>query len=132
MGEDNEFSYSFLWLTFRKVKKHNSLRLSKIEILVTRLSFKNSLKYGLITCCLFTQFVTHLFILFQETGTRLVRLKVIAGHNLAKKDIFGASDPYVKVDLLRSEDNSVIDVVYTRTKKRVNIINIWFNYSKFF
>jgi len=62
--------------------------------------------------------------LFQETGTRLIRLKVIAGHNLAKKDIFGASDPYVKVDLLRSEDNSVIDVVYTRTKKRVNIINI--------
>ena len=31
--------------------------------------------------------------------TRLLRLKVIAGHNLAKKDIFGASDPYLRIDL---------------------------------
>ena len=32
--------------------------------------------------------------------TRLLRLKVIAGHNLAKKDIFGASDPYLRIDLV--------------------------------
>ena len=33
-------------------------------------------------------------------GTRLLRLKVIAGHGLAKKDIFGASDPYLRIDLI--------------------------------
>jgi E3 ubiquitin-protein ligase NEDD4 len=32
--------------------------------------------------------------------TKLLRLKVIAGHNLAKKDIFGASDPYTRIDLV--------------------------------
>ncbi len=32
--------------------------------------------------------------------SRLLRLKVIAGHNLAKKDIFGASDPYTRIDLV--------------------------------
>lgn len=51
-------------------------------------------------------------------GWRLLRLKIIAGHKLAKKDIFGASDPYVKVDLIDSHDNAVIDSFYTKTKKR--------------
>ena len=32
--------------------------------------------------------------------TKLLRLRVIAGHNLAKKDIFGASDPYTRIDLV--------------------------------
>lgn len=57
----------------------------------------------------------------QERGTRLLRLKIIAGHNLAKKDIFGASHPYVKIDLVRDQDpeaGTVIDSVYTKTKKR--------------
>lgn len=54
----------------------------------------------------------------QEQGTRLLRLRIIAGHNLAKKDIFGASDPYVKIDVIRDEDDAVIDSVYTKTKKR--------------
>ena len=36
--------------------------------------------------------------------TRLLRLKVIAGHNLAKKDIFGASDPYLRIDLVRMDE----------------------------
>lgn len=49
---------------------------------------------------------------------RLLRIKIIAGHKLAKKDIFGASDPYVKVDLIDSQDNTVIDSFYTKTKKR--------------
>jgi hypothetical protein len=31
-----------------------------------------------------------------------LRLKVISGVNLAKKDIFGASDPYIKIDLVKS------------------------------
>ncbi|RWS17199.1 E3 ubiquitin-protein ligase Nedd-4-like isoform X2, partial [Dinothrombium tinctorium] len=55
----------------------------------------------------------------QDPGPiRLLRLRVIAGHNLAKKDIFGASDPYVKIDLIRNADDSVIDSVYTKTKKK--------------
>ena len=45
-------------------------------------------------------------------------MRIIAGHNLAKKDIFGASDPYVKIDVIRDEDEAVIDSVYTKTKKR--------------
>lgn len=49
---------------------------------------------------------------------RLLRIRIIAGHKLAKKDIFGASDPYVKVDLIDSQDNTVIDSFYTKTKKR--------------
>ena len=32
--------------------------------------------------------------------TKLLRLRVIGGHNLAKKDIFGASDPYTRIDLV--------------------------------
>lgn len=52
-------------------------------------------------------------------ATRLLRLKIFNGRNLAKKDIFGASDPYVRIDLLES-DKSVIDSVYTKTKKKVS------------
>lgn len=51
-------------------------------------------------------------------GLRLLRMRIIDGHKLAKKDIFGASDPYVKVDLVDSQDNTVIDSFYTKTKKR--------------
>ena len=50
--------------------------------------------------------------------TKLLRLKVIAGHNLAKKDIFGASDPYLRIDLVTASGNDVIDSVLTKTKKR--------------
>lgn len=56
-----------------------------------------------------------------DTGTgnyRILRIRIVAGHKLAKKDIFGASDPYVKVDLINSQDNTVIDSFYTKTKKR--------------
>lgn len=56
--------------------------------------------------------------MMQDQGTRLLRLRIIAGRNLAKKDIFGASDPYVKIDVIRDEDDAVIDSVYTKTKKR--------------
>ncbi|XP_012939741.1 E3 ubiquitin-protein ligase NEDD4 [Aplysia californica] len=35
--------------------------------------------------------------------TRLLRIKIVEGVNLAKKDIFGASDPYVKISLLQNE-----------------------------
>ena len=50
--------------------------------------------------------------------TRLLRLKVIAGHNLAKKDIFGASDPYLRIDLVTINGEEVEDSVLTKTKKR--------------
>jgi len=53
-----------------------------------------------------------------DNDCRLLRIRIIAGHKFAKKDIFGASDPYVKVDLIGSQDNSVIDSFYTKTKKR--------------
>ena len=45
-------------------------------------------------------------------------LQVIAGHNLAKKDIFGASDPYTKIDLVQAENGESVDEVHTKTKKR--------------
>ncbi|KAH7644454.1 e3 ubiquitin-protein ligase nedd-4-like [Dermatophagoides farinae] len=56
-----------------------------------------------------------------DTGAnscKLLRLKIHCGHNLAKKDIFGASDPYVRIDLLSKSDRSVIDSLYTKTKKK--------------
>ncbi|CAL4162583.1 unnamed protein product, partial [Meganyctiphanes norvegica] len=53
--------------------------------------------------------------------TKLLRLKVIGGSGLAKKDIFGVSDPYVKIELVKITTQSgddVIDSVLTRTKKK--------------
>ncbi|XP_039271295.1 E3 ubiquitin-protein ligase NEDD4-like isoform X2 [Styela clava] len=55
---------------------------------------------------------------------RLVRVKVLSGHNLAKKDIFGASDPYVKVSLYRPKRISLgqsyesYGTATTKTKKK--------------
>ncbi|XP_037088391.1 E3 ubiquitin-protein ligase Nedd-4-like [Pollicipes pollicipes] len=53
-------------------------------------------------------------------ATKLLSLRVISGHNLARKDIFGASDPYVRIDLVRGEGDGeeVIDAVLTKTKRR--------------
>lgn len=61
----------------------------------------------------------------QKQETKVVKIKIIGCHNLAKKDIFGASDPYVKVSLLNVGDNSnaPIDTAFTKTKKRVRIIS---------
>jgi len=50
--------------------------------------------------------------------TKILRLKVISADNLAKKDIFGASDPYVRIDLVTCRGDEVIDSVLTKTKKR--------------
>jgi E3 ubiquitin-protein ligase NEDD4 len=50
--------------------------------------------------------------------TKLLRLRVLAGHNLAKKDIFGASDPYLRIDLVTIHGEEVEDSVLTKTKKR--------------
>jgi len=73
--------------------------------------FSNKINYN--------KFNRTLLTLQDTSNIRLLRLKVFAGHNLAKKDIFGASDPYVRIDLIRNADDSVIDSVYTKTKKKV-------------
>ena len=39
----------------------------------------------------------------ESLGTRLVRLKIVNANGLAKKDIFGASDPYVQIELVDIE-----------------------------
>ena len=44
--------------------------------------------------------------------------QIISADNLAKKDIFGASDPYVRIDLVSTNGDEVIDSVLTKTKKR--------------
>ncbi|XP_043504978.1 E3 ubiquitin-protein ligase NEDD4 isoform X4 [Polistes fuscatus] len=54
----------------------------------------------------------------RDEGTRKLRLKVIAGHHLAKKDIFGASDPYVRVDLSTINGDQTVDSALTKTKKK--------------
>ncbi|XP_052098137.1 E3 ubiquitin-protein ligase NEDD4-like isoform X1 [Mytilus californianus] len=51
--------------------------------------------------------------------TKLLRIKVIKGENLAKKDIFGASDPYVKISLFRGDrDTGYIDSASTTVIKK--------------
>lgn len=59
--------------------------------------------------------------------TKVVKIRVIGCHNLAKKDIFGASDPYVKISLVNVGDNNPIDTAYTKTKKRVIFIQSFSN-----
>uniref|UniRef100_A0A8C0HPW7 C2 domain-containing protein n=1 Tax=Buteo japonicus TaxID=224669 RepID=A0A8C0HPW7_9AVES len=56
-----------------------------------------------------------------EENTRIVRVKVIAGIGLAKKDILGASDPYVKVTVY-DPVNGVLTSVQTKTIKKVTFI----------
>jgi len=58
----------------------------------------------------------------QQEGHRIVKVEIISGHSLCKKDIFGASDPYVHVTLYKPKPNGKVDVeiasVDTKTKKR--------------
>ncbi|XP_037045917.1 E3 ubiquitin-protein ligase Nedd-4 isoform X13 [Bradysia coprophila] len=51
-------------------------------------------------------------------GTSQLRIKVLGGQSLAKKDIFGASDPYVRIDLNTINGDINIDSVLTKTKKK--------------
>ncbi|XP_055324377.1 E3 ubiquitin-protein ligase Nedd-4 isoform X2 [Sitodiplosis mosellana] len=53
-----------------------------------------------------------------EEGTSQLRIKIISGQSLAKKDIFGASDPYVRIDLNTINGDINIDSVLTKTKKK--------------
>ncbi|XP_054858178.1 E3 ubiquitin-protein ligase NEDD4 isoform X2 [Eublepharis macularius] len=52
-----------------------------------------------------------------QESTRIVRLKIIAGIDLAKKDILGTSDPYVKVTVYDSA-HGILTSVQTRTVKK--------------
>ncbi|CAI5667136.1 unnamed protein product [Oreochromis niloticus] len=53
-----------------------------------------------------------------EHETRVLRVKVIAGIDLAKKDILGASDPYVKLSLYVADETRELALVQTKTIKK--------------
>ncbi|XP_029300021.1 E3 ubiquitin-protein ligase NEDD4-like isoform X5 [Cottoperca gobio] len=53
-----------------------------------------------------------------ENEARVLRVKVIAGMDLAKKDIIGASDPYVKLSLYVADENKELALVQTKTIKK--------------
>lgn len=61
---------------------------------------------------------TYNLFLQREEATSRLRLRILAGHNLARKDIFGASDPYVRIELNNINDNETVDAVLTKTKKK--------------
>uniref|UniRef100_A0A8C6Y9F4 E3 ubiquitin-protein ligase n=1 Tax=Naja naja TaxID=35670 RepID=A0A8C6Y9F4_NAJNA len=62
-------------------------------------------------------------IIFQTEESRVLRVKVVAGIDLAKKDIFGASDPYVKLSLYVADENRELALVQTKTIKKVSRSN---------
>lgn len=62
------------------------------------------------------------FCLQNDEGSSQIRVRVIAGKSLAKKDIFGASDPYVRIDLNSLNGDVNIDSVLTKTKKKVSAV----------
>ncbi|XP_050674589.1 E3 ubiquitin-protein ligase Nedd-4 isoform X2 [Leptidea sinapis] len=53
-----------------------------------------------------------------DENSFLLRLKVIGAYQLAKKDIFGASDPYVRVELQKADGDITLETYLTKTKKR--------------
>ncbi|XP_035246192.1 E3 ubiquitin-protein ligase NEDD4-like isoform X7 [Anguilla anguilla] len=53
-----------------------------------------------------------------EDESRILRVKVIAGIDLAKKDIIGASDPYVKLSLYVADENRELGLAQTKTIKK--------------
>uniref|UniRef100_A0A673LBI3 HECT-type E3 ubiquitin transferase n=1 Tax=Sinocyclocheilus rhinocerous TaxID=307959 RepID=A0A673LBI3_9TELE len=57
--------------------------------------------------------------LSESNESRILRVKVIAGIDLAKKDIIGASDPYVKLSLYVADENRELALVQTKTIKKV-------------
>ena len=52
-----------------------------------------------------------------QEQSRLLRLKVVAGYKLAKKDIFGLNHPYLKIKLINENGEKVGHSVRTKTKK---------------
>ncbi|KAK9693822.1 HECT-domain (ubiquitin-transferase) [Popillia japonica] len=55
---------------------------------------------------------------YSDEPTSNLRITVVRGIGLAKKDIFGASDPYVRIDLNTINGDETIDSVLTKTKKK--------------
>ncbi|KAK2514571.1 hypothetical protein Q9966_015684 [Columba livia] len=53
-----------------------------------------------------------------QEESRVLRVKVVSGIDLAKKDIFGASDPYVKLSLYVADENRELALVQTKTIKK--------------
>lgn len=53
-----------------------------------------------------------------EENSFLLRLKILGAYSLAKKDIFGASDPYVRVELQTVQNDITIETFLTKTKKK--------------
>ncbi|KAM9328943.1 E3 ubiquitin-protein ligase NEDD4-like isoform 3-T3 [Gastrophryne carolinensis] len=53
-----------------------------------------------------------------EEESRILRVKIVSGIDLAKKDIFGASDPYVKLSLYVADENRELALVQTKTIKK--------------
>ncbi|KAJ8249341.1 hypothetical protein GJAV_G00233750 [Gymnothorax javanicus] len=53
----------------------------------------------------------------EEEGSRILKVKIIAGLQLAKKDILGASDPYTRMSLYHPRTGECISV-QTKTIKR--------------
>ena len=53
--------------------------------------------------------------------TKILRLKVISADSLAKKDIFGASDPYVRIDLVSNSGDEVSSSLIFTNKERTII-----------
>lgn len=56
----------------------------------------------------------------EEENSRVLRVKVIAGFGLAKKDLLGASDPYVKLTLYDPENGTLISIQTKTVKKSLN------------
>ncbi|XP_032218602.2 E3 ubiquitin-protein ligase NEDD4 [Nematostella vectensis] len=55
----------------------------------------------------------------RDPGLKILRVKVVAGIDLAKKDIFGLSDPYCKIRLFRGDRTAgEIDSITTETIKK--------------
>ncbi|XP_044135617.1 E3 ubiquitin-protein ligase NEDD4 isoform X3 [Bufo gargarizans] len=53
----------------------------------------------------------------EEENSRVLRVKVIAGFGLAKKDLLGASDPYVKLTIY-DPTNGILTSIQTKTVKK--------------
>ncbi|XP_052755977.1 E3 ubiquitin-protein ligase NEDD4 isoform X5 [Galleria mellonella] len=53
-----------------------------------------------------------------DENSYLLRLKIIGATSLAKKDIFGASDPYVRVELQKLDSDVTLETFLTKTKKK--------------
>ncbi|XP_039759454.1 E3 ubiquitin-protein ligase Nedd-4 isoform X1 [Pararge aegeria] len=53
-----------------------------------------------------------------DENSFLLRLKIVGAYSLAKKDIFGASDPYVRVELQKVDGDVTIETFLTKTKKK--------------